>query len=413
MKNKIVTHFYVKESWKDKKGDAPIYLRITINGERAEISTNRKINPETWDKNSQRVIGRSESVRTVNTALNNLVSKVEKYFSNLDIKEDLISVHQIIEELRGKGQNQMTLVKAFGYHIRKIKELEGKDYATTTINKYGYSLNSLKRFLFKNFNRTDIRLCELNNKFIESYHSYLRTTENLMHNSAAKSIKHLNRIINISISNGWIQKNPFMGFKCSYINPNRTYLTEEEIDSLYKKEFTISRLAKVRDVFIFQVYTGLSYIDMSELTEDNIEIGIDGGRWIVINRKKTGIRSSIPILPRAQEILDKYKTDPLCLSELKILPVYCNQRMNGYLKEIATICDIKKNLTTHLARHTFATTITLSHGVPIETVSKMLGHTDLKTTQIYSKVVDRKIANDMRCLTEKPSEENMNKVHDG
>lgn len=398
MKNRIVKHFYVKESKNDRKGEAPIFLRITINGERAEISANRRINPENWDKSLERASGRSEPARIINTALENLASKVEKYFSNLDVKDDMISVHQIIAELRGNGLNQMTLVKAYEYHIKKLKELEGKDYAITTINKYGYSLNHLKRFLLKNLNKTDIRLCELNNKFIENYHAYLRTTEKLMHNSAVKSISHLKRIVNISLANSWIQKNPFTGFSCSYINPSRNYLTEEEIDTLYKKKFTINRLAVVRDLFIFQIYTGLSYIDMVELTEDNMEIGIDGKRWIVINRKKTRIRSSIPILPRAQEILDKYKTDPICIAESKILPIYCNQRMNSYLKEIADLCEIKKPLTTHIARHTFATTITLSNGVPIETVSKMLGHTDLKTTQIYSKVVDRKIADDMRKL---------------
>jgi len=413
MKNKLVSHFYVKELRKDRNGDAPIYLRITVNGERAEISTNRKVNPELWDKLSEKVAGRSESARMINASLNNLVAKVERYFSSLDAKDDMISVNQIMYELKGKSLNQMTLVKAYDFHIARIEELIGIDYAPNTVKRYKSSLNGLKAFMLHKYNKSDFRLNNLDNVFIESYYTYLKTNKGLQQNSAAKDIKNLYRVLNKAISYGWIQNNPFKGFSCQYINPNRLYLTEEEIDALYKKQFTINRLAKVRDVFIFQIYTGLSYIDMAELTEDNIEIGIDGKRWIVINRKKTGIRSSIPILPRAQEILDKYKIDPLCISEHKILPVYCNQRMNGYLKEIADICGIAKILTTHLGRHTFSTTVTLSHGVPIETVSKMLGHTNLKTTQIYSKVVDRKIADDMRFLTEKPAEENMKKAHDG
>jgi site-specific recombinase XerD len=413
MKNKIVTHFYVKEAKEDSNGAAPIYLRITVNGERAEISTNRRINPEIWDKASERVAGRSESARIINTSLNNLISKVEKYFGNLDVKDEMISVHQIIAEVKGKSQNQMTLIKAYEYHIKKLDELSGIDFAVTTINKYRYSLNSLKRFLKTDCNKTDIRLCDLDHRFVERYHAYLRTTESLMHNSATKNIKNLFRIVNISISNKWININPFKSFSCNFIDTNRGYLTEEEIESIYKKDITINRLSKVRDVFIFQIYTGLSYIDMADLNEDSVEIGIDGKRWIVINRKKTGVRSSIPILPRAQEILDKYKADPICLSENKLLPVCTNQRMNGYLHEIEVLCDIKKNLTTHLARHTFATTITLSHGVPIETVSKMLGHTDLKTTQIYSKVVDRKIADDMKPFFTKPKEEISKKAQDG
>lgn len=395
MKNKIVLHFYVKELRKDKKGEAPIYLRITVNGERAEISTDKKVNFANWDKAAERVAGRSEPARVINTSLNNLIAKVEKYFGNLDIKDELISVHQIIAELKGKSQNQMTLVKAYDFHIARIEELIGVDYATNTVKRYRSSFNGLKEFILHKYSKTDIRLCDLDNMFIESYNIFLKSEKGLNQNSAGKNIKNLNSVINKAISYKWINQNPFKGFRCTYINPNRSYLTEEEIDALYKKEFTISRLAKVRDAFIFQIYTGLSYIDMAELTEDSIEIGIDGKRWIVINRKKTGTRSSIPLLPRAQEVLDRYKIDPLCISEHKLLPICTNQRMNGYLKEIADICGINKPLTTHIGRHTFATTITLSNGVPIETVSKMLGHTDLKTTQIYSKVVDRKIADDM------------------
>ncbi len=409
MKNKIVTHFYLKGSWKDKNGDAPIYLRITVNGKRAEISTNRRANPDLWDKSSERVAGRNEPARIINTVLNNLVSKVEKYFSSFDVRDEIISVDQIIAELKGSGRNQMTLIKAFEYHNSKLEELSGIEYAQSTIDKYGYALNSIKKFL-KTLDKTDIRLCDLNNKFIEDYHAFLRTSEKLMHNSAVKYIKNLQRVINISITNRWLSSNPFKEFSCNYVNPPRSYLTEEEIDTLCKKEFSIKRLARVRDVFIFQIYTGLSYCDMAELTEDSIEIGIDGNRWIVINRQKTGTRSSIPLLPRAQEVLEKYKNDPSCISDHKLLPVCTNQRMNGYLKEIADLCEITKPLTTHIARHTFATTVTLSHGVPIETVSKMLGHSDLKTTQIYSKVIDRKVSDDMKPLMKNPVKETAQKT---
>lgn len=398
MKNKIVHHFYVKESRKDNNGEAPIYLRITINNERAEISANKRVKPENWDKASERVLGRSESTRVINVSLNNLQAKVETYFNSLDVKDEMISVHQIIDELKGKSKNQMTLVKAYEFHIARIEELIGINYAANTVKRYKSSLNCLKAFILYKYNKTDVRLNNLDKMFIESFYTYLKSNKNLKQNTAAKDIKNLYRVINKAVSFQWIYQNPFKGFSCNYINPNRSYLTKEEINSLYKKEFTIKRLARVRDLFIFQIYTGLSYIDLAGLTEDGIEIGIDGKRWIVINRKKTGTRSSIPLLPRAQEVLVKYITDPLCIAEHKLLPICSNQRMNGYLKEIADICEIKKNLTTHLARHTFATTITLSNGVPIETVSKMLGHSDLKTTQIYSKVVDRKVADDMKTL---------------
>lgn len=398
MKNKIVKHFYVREAKKDKKGESPIYLRITVNGERAEISTNRRVNPGNWDKAAERVAGRSETARIINTSLDNLVAKVEKYFSNLDVKDEMISVHQITAELKGKSQNQMTLVKVYESHIARLEELIGVDYVANTIKGYKSSLNGLKAFILQKYNKTDVRLCDLNNIFIESYDTYLKSIKGLNHNSAAKNLKNLCSVLNKAVSYKWIPQNPFKEYSFNYVNPQRSYLTEEEINTLHDKEFAINRLARVRDVFIFQIYTGLSYIDMAELTEDSIEIGIGGKRWIVINRKKTGSRSSIPILPRSQEVLDKYKTDPWCLAMGRLLPVSSNQKMNAYLKEIADLCGITKNLTTHLARHTFATTITLSTGVPIETVSKMLGHCDLKTTQIYSKVVDRKVAEDMKHL---------------
>lgn len=400
MKNKIVSHFYVKESRKNSNREAPIYLRITVNGARAEITTNKKINPENWDKASERVAGRGESARVINTSLNTLLSKVEKYFSNLDTREERISVNQLINELKGKSQNQITLIKVYDHHISNLEKLVGIEYEPTTIKRYRSSLNGLKEFIVKKIFKTDIRLFELDTRFIESYEAYLRSEKGLKHNTAAKDIKNLLHVINKAVDNKYLPLNPFKGYSCNYVNPSRSYLTELEIDCLIKKEFPIARLAKVRDVFIFQIYTGLSYCDMAELNNDSIEIGINGKQWIVIHRKKTGVRSSIPILPPAQEILNKYKDDPHCISEDKLLPVCTNQRMNGYLKEIADLCGIKKNLTTHLARHTFATTITLSHGVPIETVSKMLGHSDLKTTQIYSKVVDRKVADDMEPLFE-------------
>lgn len=401
MKNKIVTHFYVKETKKDSNGEAPIYLRITVNGERAEISANRRIRPDMWDKSSERVAGRSEGARTINAVLTTLLGKVEKYFSALDTKDERISVPQIVNELRGKGVNQMTLVQAYDFHIKKIEELVGIDYEPTTVKRYKSSLNGLKDFMSKILGITDIRLYDLDNNFIESFYTFLKSNKGLKQNTAAKDIKNLSRVINKAVMNKWLLKNPFMGFSCNYVDPQRGFLTSAEIDNLYNKELTIPRLARVRDIFIFQIYTGLSYIDMAELTADNIELGIDGGRWVVINRKKTGVRSSIPLLPRATEVLEKYRNDPLCIATGKLLPICTNQRMNGYLKEIADICEIKKNLTTHLARHTFATTITLTNGVPIETVSKMLGHSDLRTTQIYSKVIDRKIADDMKALIEK------------
>jgi len=343
MKNKITTHIYVKEARKDKNREVPIYLRITINGDRAELSTGKFVNPDIWDKPSERVSGRSETARTINASLTTLLGKVEKYYSALDVKDERISVSQIISELKGKGMNQITLIQAYESHIANMEKLSGIEYAVATIKKYGYSLDNLKRFIVKNYNKPDIRLRDLNHRFIEDYNTFLRTTEDMMHNSAVKNIKHLIRVIHISMANKWLNNNPFENFNCNYVNPNRSYLTNEEINALCTKELPVKRLERVRDVFIFQIYTGLSYIDMAELTSESIEIGINGGKWIVIDRQKTGIRSSIPILPHAQDILDKYKNHPLCLRKGKCLAVPSNVKYNAYLKEIGDIAGIPEN----------------------------------------------------------------------
>lgn len=180
----------------------------------------------------------------------------------------------------------------------------------------------------------------------------------------------------------------------------REALTAEELETMTGKNFATGRLAQVRDIFLFSCFTGLAYADLQKLKRSEISTGIDGGKWIFTKRQKTDTASRIPILPMAEEILVKYADHPQCKAKYKVLPILSNQKMNEYLKEIADCCWITKRLTFHIARHTFATTITLSNGVPIETVSKMLGHRNLKTTQHYAKILDRKVSQDMQALKE-------------
>jgi site-specific recombinase XerD len=376
MKNKITYHFHLKHS--------VIYLRLTVNGERAEMSTDKRINPSVWNKVTERVTSRGEASKLHNSYLNNLTSKVEKYLIN----DERVTVHQIMCDLKGVSNSTRTLFEAYEHHIASIEKLSGITYQAVTVKKYRYSFNSLKRYT------KDVKLIDLDYNFIVGYHDYMRVTEGLLHNSAAKNIKNLYKVINVAIRNRWLADNPFKDYSCTFINPIRHYLTENEIDSIVNKAITIDRLAKVRDMFVFQIYTGLSFIDMFELTDKNIEIGVNGKEWIVSSRRKTGNRLSIPLLPRAKATLDRYRGT----LNNKLLPLCSNNKFNVYLKELADICGITKNLSSHVGRHTFATTVTLSKGIPIETVSKMLGHTSIATTQIYAKVTDRKTANDMQCL---------------
>ena len=233
------------------------------------------------------------------------------------------------------------------------------------------------------------------------YEFYLRSVRKCANNTAVKYIKNFHKIINICLANGWLTKDPFANYKSKVKEVIREYLTEREIQDLMEKELVSDRLELVRDIFIFSCFTGLAYIDVKQLSKDNIVLGIDGDKWINKNRQKTDTSSRIPILPTAQFIIDKYANHPVCVNEDKLLPIFSNQKMNAYLKEIATVCGINKELTFHIARHTFATTVTLSSGVPIETVSKMLGHTNLKTTQHYAKILDKKISEDMKILKDK------------
>jgi integrase len=253
------------------------------------------------------------------------------------------------------------------------------------------------------YNTTDIDIKKIDHEFITDYDFYLRTVRNCNSNSAVKYIKNFGKIIRICIANGWLDKNPFVNYKPKVKEVERIFLSEEELSIVSKKELKTRRLNQVRDIFLFSCYTGLAYADVQKLTKSEIAIGIDGGKWIYTHRKKTDSASHIPILPVAQHILDKYADEPQCLNSGKLLPVLSNQKMNSYLKEIADVCGIEKEFTFHTARHTFATTVTLTNGVPIETVSKMLGHRNLKITQHYAKILDKKVSEDMSALRAKLS----------
>jgi site-specific recombinase XerD len=230
---------------------------------------------------------------------------------------------------------------------------------------------------------------------------YLRSIKNCANNTAVKYIRNFRKIIKICLNNDWLEKNPFSKYEGKVYEIDKEFLTEEEIQKIYAKKFMNTRLEQVRDIFIFCCFTGLAYIDVQQLRSDHLGIGIDGNKWIFKNRQKTDTRSKIPLLPIAEDLIHKYSNHPKCINEDRILPVLSNQKMNSYLKEIGDVCGIQKEITFHMARHSFATSITLTNGVPIESVSKMLGHKNLRTTQHYAKVLDRKVSDDMNLLRAK------------
>ena len=401
MKHKMSILFYLKSAKASKKGLYPIYQRITINGIRIELSTSKFVDKTKWNKEAGRIKGNSEEARLINSYLDILKNKAyetEKWMVNND---EEINAQTYKNKLLGIEENQRKLLIIFEDHNKRMKELVGKEFSNNTFKKYETTLSHTKEFLKHQYKINDISIKRVDIAFINDFDFYLRNTKNCNNNSTIKYIRNFGKIVKQCYINGWLEKDPFLNYKGKVKEVERTYLTELEIEVLLNKNFKINRLELVKDIFLFSCFTGLAYIDVHNLTKSNIIVGIDGEKWISTHRQKTESASKIPILQVTQMIIDKYENHPQSTNEDRLLPILSNQKMNAYLKEIAAICEIEKELTFHIARHTFATTVTLTNGVPIESVSKMLGHKNLRTTQHYAKVLDRKVSEDMKLLKDK------------
>ena len=402
--------FYTKRAKSNSQGLIPVFLRLTIQGKRIDKSTGKFVLPEKWNTETSRLKGNSEDSRLINNHLDLLRKEVFEIEKTILLKGLEFNFENFKNEYFGIENTKRFIVPIFEDHNRKIKELIGKEYASATHKRYETSLRHLKEFLEHKFNTTNFDIENINYAFITDYEFFLRTKRKCSNNTAIKYVKNFQKVINICVSNDWLNKSPFTNYKPKIKEVVRDFLFEEEIKAISDKKISSFRLDLVRDIFLFSCYTGLAYTDVKQLRTANVSIGIDGDKWIFKTRQKTEINSKIPLLPLASQILEKYKDHPKCVNEGFLLPILSNQKMNAYLKEIADICGINKELTFHIARHTFATTVTLSNGVPIETVSKMLGHTNLKTTQHYAKVLDKKISEDMQLLKQKFSQQALAKI---
>jgi len=401
MKVKTTLHFYAKSTKSNSLGLFPIYVRLTVDGKRLEYSTKKFIDPTKWSSSTSRMKGNSEEARSINSILDFIKNKINEIQYELLKDEVSFTIEEFKNRLLGTTERTRTIIPIFQDHNNKIKALIGKEYAAGTLERYETSLKHTKDFLMWKYNLMDIDILKIDHAFITDYEFYLRTVRNCANNTAVKYIKNFNKIIKICLANHWLEKNPFANYKSKVKEVERVYLTENEIQEIINKDFGTDRLSLVRDIFLFSCFTGLAYIDVKNLTKSHISFGIDGEKWIFTHRQKTESASKIPILPVTQMIIEKYENHPQSINEDRLLPIFSNQKMNAYLKEIATVCKINKELTFHIARHTFATTITLTNGVPIESVSKMLGHKNLRTTQHYAKVLDKKVGEDMKILKDK------------
>lgn len=382
-------------------GPVRVFLRITVDGRRCETATAQFADPNNWDKGSGRVKGKSEQAKSINSYLDILQNKLYDSHSELLQSNIPITCELLRNRFNGQDERSRNLLEIFSAYHKNMEKLIGKDFVKITVRKFHTTLVHLKAFVKWKYKLEEISLSQLKYEFITDFEFYLKTEKNIENNTLAKHVQNINRVINDCVDKAWCVSNPFVNFSVKTTLKDRHFLFDDELETLISKEITLERVSIVRDIFVFSCFTGLSYIDISNLNSQNIVVGIDREKWIHTNRQKTGSASHIPLLPQALEILEKYKDHPKVINSGKLLPILSNQRMNSYLKEIADLCGIKKLLTFHIARHTFATTVTLNNDVPIESVSKMLGHKKLQTTQHYAKILDKKVSNDMRHLRQK------------
>jgi site-specific recombinase XerD len=385
------------------KNDKPIlYLRLTVGEKRVEISTYRSVPKKCWNQEGQCVKSTYEEAQNINDQLMLMRSDLHRHYNHLLSLNKPISAEILKNLYLGIGEKEKTLLEVFDIHNQYFREkVEAGLRSPASLTRLEIGREKVQAFIKHQYKISDKKLSELNYSFIADFDHFLTTKQHLQVNTSTKYLKNLKQVVKMAVEKGWLTNNPLSGFRCNYQNPDRERLTMDEISLLYNKELNLERLREVRDVYLFCCYTGFAYQDVLNLTLDNIVIGIDGEKWVMKKRKKTSTPEYVPLLPVAMEIIKRYSNHLYCRRFKRLLPVNSNQRYNAYLKEISVICGIKKHLTTHTARHTFATTVTLENDVPIETVSQMLGHKSIRTTQIYAKITQRKISNDMRGLKER------------
>lgn len=395
-KNTFKVLFLIRRNQVNKEGKCAIMIRITVDGEYERINSTLTIEPELWDSAASKAIGRSSKIAEFNKRIEDIRHVIKEHYYDILNRHGYVTAEMVKNAFTGVTAKEESLVPLYLQHLEDTKKLIGLSKADPTYKKYERMYRRVVDFMKKKYNITDIPLREIKLSFITDLEFFLRTEYKYSQNTTYKCMKFFKQVINKGIRAGLIFVDPFNGYKISCERVDRGFLSEDELAKMMAKTFGSKRLEQVRDIFIFACFTGLAYIDLANLRVDNIQKMFDGRLWIVTHRQKTNTKVTVPLLPPALKILNKYEGQFL---DGQLLPIITNQKLNCYLKEIAEICEINKNLTFHLARHTFATTMTLGKGVPIESVSKMLGHTNIQTTQIYARITNDKISKDMEILS--------------
>lgn len=392
--------FYIRRDKTNKKGEAPVFMRLTINGERADASIKRFIEPHAWNSAKGKANEKSRGGKDLNLYLDAISANILRIQRDLELDKKEVSAQIILNRYLGKEQSDRhTLMEVYRAHNEKCRALSGISLAPGTVIRYETSLRLTEAFLRTTYKKEDCYLDEITHQFVEDYDFYLRTVRRCCHNTTTKYLLNFKKIIRIALAKGWMKKDPFAQVHFHFEPVEREFLEKQELKVLLNKEITITRLAQVRDIFCFCCLTGLAFMDVQQLKPEHLVADIHGKIWIRKARQKTKNMCNIPLLDEAQKIIDRYRDHPYCQTHGVLLPVCSNQKMNSYLKELADICGIRKNLSTHCARHTFAT-LTLASGATIDNVAKMLGHANVNMTRRYAKVLDSSIMRDMEVVAE-------------
>ncbi len=401
MRKPLRVNFYLRSSYKTNDGKLPILVRLYLQNERVEAgSTSCFIEKKLWDNEKQRVKSRTGEAMMINNKLDRIEQDIMFIFRRHEYDENL-SLDLIKAEYFCKKDNKDTdsFLNFFGEYLDEIKEEVGITRAMASVEKMSVIKKRFEAFIKKRYKRNDLKMSEMTYKVISDFEHFLLTEAKCCHNTVMRMMRNFKTVTIRAIKMGVMKQDPYAAYKIHFERVDRGFLTDEEIQALMSKDFTIKRLEQVRDIFVFSIFTGLAYIDVANLTAKNI-VCIDGREWIMTRRQKTDVPTNIVLLEIPKMIIEKYKDQMKDDEKGRLLPILSNQKMNAYLKEIADLCGIEKRLSYHLARHTFAT-MALSKGVPVESVSKMLGHTNIQTTQIYARVINKKIESDMLLLSKK------------
>ena len=364
--------FFIKRSKLLKNGEAPVRVRVTYDRLYVELQLKRSIKVPLWSQDKEKSIGKDRNSVELNHYIDALRVKFYQIYQDMELEGKIISARAIVNRYQGKDETSKTLYNVFKEHNDNCRKLIGTDYVEITVRRYDNCLKYLMELIKRDYKVEDILLREVNGELVRKFELYLKTEKHCAQNTVIRYMKCFKKVINLAIANEWLTKNPFAGIKFHEIEVNKQFLTQAEINRI------------------------LAFIDVYNLRPEHITEDSNGNLWIVKPREKTNNLCNIPLLSIPKQILEKYKDNPYCIGKGVMLPVLCNQKMNSYLKEIADVCGIKKNLTTHTARHSFASVIALANNVSLPNVAKMLGHSTTRMTQHYAKVLDQTILKDMQ-----------------